>query len=37
MRNYLQWELDLPDEIEKDGMSGFRVGVMITPTPTLPR
>ena len=26
MRNYLQWELDLPDEIEKDGMSGFRVG-----------
>jgi len=26
MRNYLQWELDLPDEIEKDGMSGFRIG-----------
>jgi rhodanese-related sulfurtransferase len=26
MRNYLQWELDLPEEIEKDGLSGFRVG-----------
>ena len=26
MRNYLQWELDLPGEIEKDGLSGFRVG-----------
>jgi rhodanese-related sulfurtransferase len=26
MRNYLQWELDLPDEIEKDGLSGFRIG-----------
>jgi len=26
MRNYLQWELDLPDEIAKDGLSGFRVG-----------
>jgi rhodanese-related sulfurtransferase len=26
MQNYLQWELDLPGEIEKDGMSGFRVG-----------
>ncbi len=26
MRNYLQWELDLPAEIEKDGLSGFRVG-----------
>jgi cystathionine beta-lyase len=26
MRNYLRWELDLPDEIEKDGLSGFRVG-----------
>ena len=25
MRNYLQWELDLPGEIEKDGMSGFRI------------
>jgi rhodanese-related sulfurtransferase len=26
MRAYLQWELDLPGEIEKDGLSGFRVG-----------
>ncbi|HWD56800.1 MAG TPA: rhodanese-like domain-containing protein [Stellaceae bacterium] len=26
MRNYLQWELDLPGEIDKDGLSGFRVG-----------
>jgi rhodanese-related sulfurtransferase len=26
MRAYLQWELDLPREIEKDGLSGFRVG-----------
>jgi rhodanese-related sulfurtransferase len=26
MRNYLQWELDLPAEIEKDGLSGFRLG-----------
>jgi rhodanese-related sulfurtransferase len=26
MRNYLQWELDLPDEIAKDGLSGFRIG-----------
>ncbi|HTZ37828.1 MAG TPA: rhodanese-like domain-containing protein [Stellaceae bacterium] len=26
MRNYLQWELDLPDEIARDGLSGFRVG-----------
>jgi rhodanese-related sulfurtransferase len=26
MQNYLQWELDLPGEIEKDGMSGFRIG-----------
>jgi rhodanese-related sulfurtransferase len=26
MENYLQWELDLPAEIEKDGMSGFRIG-----------
>jgi rhodanese-related sulfurtransferase len=26
MRNYLQWELDLPDEIAKDGLSGFRLG-----------
>jgi rhodanese-related sulfurtransferase len=26
MRAYLQWELDLPDEIEKDGFSGFRIG-----------
>ncbi|HVH81283.1 MAG TPA: rhodanese-like domain-containing protein [Stellaceae bacterium] len=26
MRNYLQWELDLPGEIEKDGLSGFRLG-----------
>jgi rhodanese-related sulfurtransferase len=26
MRNYLQWELDLPGEVEKDGLSGFRVG-----------
>jgi rhodanese-related sulfurtransferase len=25
MRNYLQWELDLPGEIEKDGLSGFRL------------
>jgi rhodanese-related sulfurtransferase len=29
MRNYLQWELDLPGEIEKDGLSGFRVGAAI--------
>jgi rhodanese-related sulfurtransferase len=27
MRNYLQWELDLPGEVERDGLSGFRVGV----------
>ncbi len=26
MENYLQWELDLPAEIEKDGLSGFRIG-----------
>ncbi len=26
MRAYLQWELDLPGEIEKDGLSGFRLG-----------
>jgi rhodanese-related sulfurtransferase len=26
MRNYLQWELDLPGEIAKDGLSGFRIG-----------
>ena len=26
MENYLQWELDLPGEIERDGLSGFRVG-----------
>lgn len=26
MQNYLQWELDLPAEIDKDGLSGFRVG-----------
>jgi rhodanese-related sulfurtransferase len=26
MRAYLQWELNLPGEIEKDGLSGFRVG-----------
>ncbi|MFZ2003669.1 MAG: rhodanese-like domain-containing protein, partial [Stellaceae bacterium] len=26
MQNYLQWELDLPGEIAKDGLSGFRVG-----------
>ncbi len=26
MRAYLQWELDLPGEIAKDGLSGFRVG-----------
>ena len=26
MRNYLQWELDLPGEVERDGLSGFRVG-----------
>jgi rhodanese-related sulfurtransferase len=26
MENYLQWELDLPGEIEKDGLAGFRVG-----------
>ncbi|MBV9555205.1 MAG: thiosulfate sulfurtransferase [Alphaproteobacteria bacterium] len=25
MRNYLQWELDLPGEIAKDGLSGFRL------------
>jgi rhodanese-related sulfurtransferase len=25
MRNYLQWELDLPGEIEKDGLSGFQI------------
>jgi hypothetical protein len=25
MRAYLQWELDLPGEIEKDGLSGFRL------------
>jgi hypothetical protein len=30
MQNYLQWELDLPDEIEKDGLSGFRVGTAAT-------
>jgi rhodanese-related sulfurtransferase len=28
MQNYLQWELDLPGEIEKDGLSGFRVGAV---------
>jgi rhodanese-related sulfurtransferase len=28
MRAYLQWELDLPGEIEKDGLSGFRVGAV---------
>jgi len=28
MRAYLQWELDLPAEIEKDGLSGFRVGAV---------
>ncbi|HTW54519.1 MAG TPA: rhodanese-like domain-containing protein [Stellaceae bacterium] len=26
MQNYLQWELDLPGEIAKDGLSGFRIG-----------
>jgi rhodanese-related sulfurtransferase len=26
MRAYLQWELDLPGEIAKDGLSGFQVG-----------
>ncbi len=26
MQNYLQWELDLPGEIEKDGLAGFRIG-----------
>src|SRR5579864_371842 len=26
MQNYLQWELDLPGEIEKEGLSGFRIG-----------
>jgi len=26
MRNYLQWELDLPGEIARDGLSGFRIG-----------
>ena len=26
MENYLQWELDLPGEIEKDGLAGFRIG-----------
>ena len=26
MRAYLQWELDLPAEIAKDGLSGFRLG-----------
>jgi rhodanese-related sulfurtransferase len=26
MQNYLQWELDLPGEIEKDGLSGFQLG-----------
>jgi hypothetical protein len=25
MRNYLQWELDLPGEIAKDGLSGFAI------------
>lgn len=25
MQNYLQWELDLPGEIEKDGLSGFQL------------
>jgi len=25
MRAYLQWELDLPGEIEKDGLSGFQL------------
>lgn len=28
MQNYLQWELDLPAEIEKDGLSGFRLGAV---------
>ena len=28
VQNYLQWELDLPGEIEKDGLSGFRVGAV---------
>lgn len=26
MRAYLQWELDLPGEIGKDGQAGFRIG-----------
>ena len=26
MRAYLQWELDLPGEIAKDGLAGFRLG-----------
>jgi len=26
MRAYLQWEIDLPGEIARDGLSGFRVG-----------
>ena len=26
MQNYLQWELDLPAEIQRDGLSGFRIG-----------
>jgi rhodanese-related sulfurtransferase len=26
MRAYLQWELELPGEIAKDGLSGFRIG-----------
>ena len=25
MRAYLQWEVDLPDEIARDGLAGFRL------------
>jgi 3-mercaptopyruvate sulfurtransferase SseA len=25
MRAYLQWELDLPDQIARDGLAGFRI------------
>ena len=25
MRAYLQWELDLPGEVARDGLAGFRV------------
>jgi rhodanese-related sulfurtransferase len=28
MRAYLQWELDLPGEIEKDGLAGFQIGAL---------